>query len=224
VAVPPPDQRENVFSTVPASEPIWPPRLVREPGLYGGLEAYGGLLTLGGSDTREAYAFVGGQLRFRYDYYQVGGWYEVSDHPEKQTDDDYRAFGGFLGAWLPYRGWVDFEVAATVGARNYKSDDSRYGGTGYDVSTPTLGFRLGVSDRTSSFTDFAGRIGGQLVFAYDLNPSEEAWEQTHEIDGEPVTDRGSTKVGGYTIAIALVLGFDFGQPVKSSPVALGTSR
>ena len=225
MAVPPPGQDENVFSTVPRDEPIWPPKLVREPGLFGGLEGYGGILTLGGSDTREAYAFIGGQLRLRYDYYQIGGWYEVSDHPDKQTNDEFRAFGGFLGAWLPYRGWVDFELAASVGARNWVSSDSRYAGTGYDVSTPTLGLRLGVSDRTSSLTRFAGRIGGQLVFAYDLNPSEESWQQTHEIDGEPVTDRGTTKVGGYTIGIALVIGFDYGgKPVKSSPVALGTSR
>jgi hypothetical protein len=220
MAVPPPGQGENVFSTVPRQEAAWPPRLVESPGLYGGLEGYGGILTLAGSDTREAYAFIGGQLRIRYDYYEVGGWYEVSDHPDKQTNDDFRAFGGFLGAWLPYRGWVDFEIAATVGARNWQSTDSRYDGSGYDVSTPTLGLRLGVSDRTSSVAPAAGRIGGQILFAYDLNPSDESWEQTHDIEGEVITDRGETRVGGFTLGIALVLGFDYGgKPVKSSPVA-----
>ncbi len=220
MAAPPPGQGENVFSTVSRGEPIWPPKLVVSPGMFGGLEAYGGILTLGGSDTREAYAFVGGQLRLRYDYYEVGGWYEVSDHPDKQTNDEFRAFGGFLGAWLPYRGWVDFEIAATVGARNWESTDSRYGGSGYDVSTPTVGLRLGVSDRTSSTAQAAARIGGQILFAYDLNPSDESWEQTHEVDGENVTDAGTTRVGGFTLGIALVIGFDVGEtPAKSSRVA-----
>lgn len=224
MGAPPPAPSDNVFSTVPRNEPIWPPKLVEAPGWYGGLEGYGGILTLGGSDTREAYAFLGGQLRLRYDYYQIGGWYEVSDHPQKQTNDEFNAFGGFLGAWLPYRGWVDFEIAASVGARNWTSDDARYGGSGYSVSTPTLGLRLGVSDRTSSTAPFAARVGGQILFAYDLNPSDESWTLTHDINGETQTDRGTTRVGGFTLGIALVLGFDYGEPVKSNRVASGSPR
>ena len=112
------------------------------------------------------------------------------------------------------------KLAASVGARNWTSDDSRYGGTGYDVSTPTLGLRLGVSDRTSNSAPLAARVGGQILFAYDLNPSDESWTLTHEIDGELQTDRGSTRVGGFTLGIALVLGFDYGKPVKSNRVAL----
>jgi hypothetical protein len=220
MSAPPPGPTEDVFSTVPPTEPIWPPRLVQSPGWFGGLEGYAGILHLGASDTREAYAFGGGQLRLRYDYYELGAYFEVSDHPDDQTDD-FRAFGGFLGAWLPFRGWVDFEIAAGVGGRNYQSDDPRYQGGGYDVSSPTASLRLGVSDRTSSYSAVAARVGGQIVFTYDFNPADEPWSQTIESGGgeDPVTERGTTRVGGYTIALALVLGFDIGKAIKPSPVA-----
>ena len=213
--MPAPGHGQDVFSTVPPVEPVWPPHLVRAPGWFGGLEGYGGILTLGATDTREAYAFLGGQGRLRYDYYELGGYFETSDHPQKS--DQYRAFGGFIGAWLPYRGWVDFEIAAAVGARNYESDDVRYGPGGYDDSSPTLGFRLGVSDRTSSYSALAGRVGGQLVFTYDLNPADEPWQEDLERDGMPVTQSGTTRVGGWTLAIALVLGFDYGKAIKLNP-------
>jgi hypothetical protein len=213
MAIPPPAQGQDVFSTVPPVEPIWPPRLVQEPGWFGGLEGYGGILALGASDTREAYGILGSQVRFRYDYYELGAFLEFSD----RQADDFRAFGGFLGAWLPFRGWVDFELAASVGARNYSSDDSRYGAGGYDVSSPTLGLRLGVFDRTSSYSAVAGRIGGQILFNYDLNPSDEPWSQELTQDGVPITDRGITRVGGFTLALALVVGFDIGKPVKQNP-------
>jgi hypothetical protein len=216
--VPPPGPGENVFSTVPVVEPIWPPRLVQAPGWFGGAEAYGGLLALGGADTRGAYAVVGGQLRLRYDYYELGGWYDVSDGG-KEGLDGFSSFGGFIGAWLPYRGWVDFELAASVGARTWRSDDTRYGEDGYEVTSPTLGLRLGVSDRTSSYSALAARIGGQLMFSWDLNPSDEPWTLTRQANGEPVRESGVTRVGGYTIGLALVIGFDYGKPIIPSPAA-----
>jgi hypothetical protein len=177
---------------------------------------------MGATDTREAYAFVGGQLRVRYDHYGAGAYYEASDK-SGDSPDRFQAFGGFIGAWLPYRGWLDFEISAAIGARNYKNNDPKYEDGGYDVSSPTLGLRLGVSDRTSSYDTAAARIGGQLVFTYDLNPSEEAWETTnaHE-SGELETKNGSTRVGGYTLAIAMVIGFDLAKSIKSSPSASGT--
>jgi hypothetical protein len=211
MGVPPPGPGEDVFSTVPTMEPIWPPRLVENPGWFGGLEGYGGLLALGAADTREAYAFLGSQVRFRYDYYELGAFLEFSD----RQADDYRAFGGFLGAWLPFRGWVDFEAALSVGARTYTSNDSRYGADGYDVSSPTLGLRLGVFDRTSSYSAVAGRIGGQILFNLDLNPSDEPWSHELTRDGVPITESGSTRVGGYTLALALVIGFDIGKPIQA---------
>lgn len=206
-----------MFSTVPKLEPIWPPRLVEAPDWYGGLEGYAGILTLAGSDTREAYAFVGGQLRVRYRYYELGGYLELSDHNRR---DDYKAFGGFIGAWLPYRGWVDFDVALSVGARNWNSTDTRYGPGGYDVSTPTLGLRLGLSDRTSSTSALAARVGGQILMSYDLDPSDEPWTVTIEdTDGDTRTEEGVTRVGGFSIGLALVIGFDVGRPITPSPDA-----
>lgn len=201
-------------------EPIWPPRLVQDPGWFGGLEGYGGILALGASDTREAYGFLGSQVRFRYHYYELGAFIEFSD----SQADKYRAFGGFLGAWLPFRGWVDFEAAASVGARKYESGDSRYGSDGYAVSSPTLGLRLGVFDRTSSYSAVAGRIGGQILFNVDLNPSDESWSQDLTRDGVPITQSGDTRVGGYTLALALVLGFDIGKPIKQSPAVSKVSE
>jgi hypothetical protein len=206
------------MSTVPPVEPVWPPRLVQKPGVFGGAEAYGGLLAAGGADTREAYAFVGGQLRVRYDYYEFGGWYDVSDRGN-QRKDGFSSFGGFLGAWLPYRGWVDFELAASVGARTYTSDDLRYGANGYEHTSATLGLRLGVSDRTSSFSAFAGRIGGQLLFSYDLSSADKPWAVASDDDGVTTTESGVTNVGGFTFGIALVLGFDYGKAITPSPAA-----
>jgi hypothetical protein len=170
----------------------------------------------GGADTREAYAVGGGQLRVRYDYYELGGWYEISDGG-KGGKDGFRSFGGFVGAWLPYRGWVDFELAASIGSRTWTSDDTRYGDDGYDVSTPTLGLRAGVSDRTSSFSALAARVGAQLTFSYDLSRSEEPWTLMRQSNGAPVTETGVTRVGGYTVGLALVVGFDFGKAITPSP-------
>jgi hypothetical protein len=223
MAVPPPGPGENVFSTVPRVDPVWPPRLVQSPGWFGGLEAYGGLLALGGADTRGAYAFAGGQLRVRYDYYQLGAWFDVSDRGKAKTDG-FRSFGGFIGAWLPYRGWVDFELSAGVGARTWTSDDVRYGESGYEVTSPTLDLRVGVSDRTSSFSAFAARIGGQIVFAADLGSSEQPWELTRDSNGEPVTETGVTTVGGFTLGLALVIGFDYGKAITPSPAASESPR
>jgi len=215
VAVPPP---ENVPPAAPPVDPVWPPRLVQKPGVFGGVEAYGGLLAAGGADTREAYAILGGQLRVRVDYYEFGGWYDVSDRG-KQQQDGFSSFGGFLGAWRPYSDWVDFEIAASVGARNYTSDDTRYGDNGYEHSSATLGLRLGVSDRTSSFSALAARIGGQLLFSYDLSSDDKPWVVESDNDGVPSTESGVTNVGGFTLGLALVLGFDYGKAITPSPVA-----
>jgi hypothetical protein len=217
-ALPPPTPAESLSTAPAALEPIWPPRLVKQPGWFGGLEAYGGLLVQAGADTRESYAFAGGQLRLRYDYFEFGGYYELSDRG-KELSDAYRAFGGFAGAWLPYRGWVDFELAASIGARTYDSNDSRYGADGYEVSTPTLGLRLGVFDRTSSYSAFAARIGGQILASFDLNPSDEPWTLSVGEDENEVTKTGSTHVGGFTVGLALVIGFDYGRAITPSPAA-----
>ena len=196
---------------------------MKEPGWFGGLEAYGGLLAQAGSDTRESYAVVGGQLRLRYNYVEFGGYYELSDRG-KELSDAFRGFGGFVGAWLPYRGWVDFELAASVGGRTYDSTDTRFGADGYSVSTPTLGLRLGVSDRTSSYSAFAARVGGQLFASFDLNPSDQPWTLEAGEDENTVTRSGVTRVGGFTAGIALVIGFDYGKAITPSPAASTAPR
>jgi hypothetical protein len=59
------------------------------------------------------------------------------------------------------------------------------------------------------------------VLTYDFNPADEPWSQDIERGGGegPITERGVTRVGGYTIALALVLGFDIGKAIKPSPAA-----
>jgi hypothetical protein len=180
------------------------------PGWSIGLDAYAGLSTLFGTDTRGAYSMAGGLLRARYRYYEGGFYYEATD--TLSGGGDWQNFGGFAGAWLPYKNWVDFEIAARLGSRRFSDLDSRFGTGGYRLSSPALGLVLGVSDRASS-GGWGGRIGSQLVATYDLKQRDRAWRvsSTDPDTGIEQVASGTSHVGGLSIQLVVTLGFDAGE-------------
>jgi hypothetical protein len=174
------------------------------PGLALGLGAYGGLALLMTRAEKQPHAVVGVLSRARYGYFELGAVIEVSDHAQ----DQWRSLGAFAGAWLPYRNWVDFELAAGVATRRYSSSDPRYGAGGYELSTPALTLRLGVSDRSSEGL-FGARLGGEIVAALDLRQRQARWRYESS-DPEAAVIRGVTPVGGFSLGLALSTGFDVG--------------
>jgi hypothetical protein len=182
----------------------------REPGWAVGLDAFGGLAALLGSDTRGSFALAGALLRGRYKYYELGGFYVTTDDPMSSAGS-YTEFGGIAGAWLPYKNWIDIELAARMSSRTYEDPSSRYGSAGYELSSLTLGFQLGVSDRVRS-NKIGGRVGAQIVGALDLNQRDVTWQQVREdSEGMEVLTSGTTHVGGFTIGIQMSLGLDVGE-------------
>jgi hypothetical protein len=180
------------------------------PGWAVGLEAYAGLSALFGTDTRGAYSLAGGTLRGRYRYYELGAFFEATD--TLSGGGDWQNVGGFAGAWLPYRNWVDFELALRVGARRYSDSDLRFGSNGYELWSPGLGLVLGVSDRASKST-WGGRIGSQLIATYDLKQRDRPWQLT-SIDpntGDQSVASGTSHVGGFSVQLVVTLGFDAGE-------------
>lgn len=185
-------------------------RFETNPGWHVGLDLYGGLGALLGTDTRGSYAFGGALIRARYKYYQLGGFYEFTDDP-RTSAGAFNAFGGFLGAWLPFHNWVDLEAALGVGSRTYRDPDPRFGPDGYELGGPTLNFRVGAYDRAGSGL-FGGRIGAQIVAGYDLSQRDRPWRLTStDEDGEVVITRGVSHVGGLTVGLVLTVGLDLGD-------------
>jgi hypothetical protein len=206
LAAPPPDD---------AGALVHRPTLVEiefedNPGWSIGIDAYAGLSSLFGTDTRGAYSLAGGILRGRYRYYQGGAYYEATD--TLSGGGEWQNVGGFAGAWLPYRNWVDFEIAARLGARRYSDRDLRFGPSGYELWSPALGLVLGVSDRASKGR-WGGRIGSQLIATYDLKQRDRAW-QVSSLDpntGMQSVASGTSHVGGFSIQLVVTLGFDAGE-------------
>jgi hypothetical protein len=182
-------------------------QLLENPGWSGSVGAYGALVALMGTDTRGAYSIGGAALRGRYSYYTVGGYYELTDNAK--SGGQWQALGGMAGVWLPFQNWVDFELAARVGAREYSDDDPRFGRDGYRAWSPTLGLSLGVSDRAGQGL-VGGRMGGAVVGTYDLSQSDHPWRDevyAGEAD-DPIVRTGESHVGGFSVALVLELALD----------------
>ncbi|HEY8946566.1 MAG TPA: hypothetical protein VIM73_20080 [Polyangiaceae bacterium] len=188
---------------------IWPlePVLERNPGWSIGIDAYAGFAVVSTADGGYSHALVGGLSRFQWHYLQFGGFIETTDGGEHH----WRSIGGFAGAFIPFRHWVDFEFAAGVASRRYREDSSRYGPDGYEATSPALTLRAGFSDRSIDGL-FGLRLGGHLAAAFDLERHERSWRYEFETsDGELRTVAGSTKVGGFSVGLAVTAGFDIGK-------------
>ncbi|HEY3498415.1 MAG TPA: hypothetical protein VGK73_27165 [Polyangiaceae bacterium] len=182
----------------------------KQPGWAAGLDVFGGLAALAGSDTRGSFAYGGVLARGRYRYYEIGGYFQLTDDPLSSAGS-FQEFGGILGAWLPFQNWVDFELAARIGARTYEDPSTRYGASGYELTGATLGFQFGVSDRVRSDL-VGGRVGAQIVGSYDLKQRDQPWQETRiDANGMEVLTSGTTHVGGFTIGIQMSLGLDIGR-------------
>lgn len=182
------------------------------------VEGFGGIGVLKTKDGTEAHSLGGGMARFRIWYFQAGGYVELTDRESYDT----RAFGGVVGAYFPFRTrhlgpkgllgkWVDLDAVLGFGVRSYTSDDPRYGAGGFEESTPVGSLRLGVSDRSGSGT-LAARFGAHLLASLDFAPKTRNWEVSYDSENEE-GDRfsGRTHIGGYSVGMALSLGFDIGR-------------
>lgn len=203
------------------SDELWQPTASSEgialessPGFSLGLGAYGGLALLMTRDANRPHALAGVLSRARYGYAELGAVIELTD----AAPDEWRSVGGFVGAWLPYRNWVDFELAAGFAVRRYLSSDPRYGAAGYEVQSPALTLRLGVSDRSSEAL-FGARIGAEILAAWDLRRRDAGWQYQTGPDADPVTLSGATRVSGFSIGLALSTGFDVGFRRRVSSTA-----
>lgn len=187
---------------------IWPlePVFDRSPGWSIGLDAYAGLAVLSTSDGEAAHGFVGGLSRFQLSYFQIGATLESSDG----DDDRWRSIGGFVGAFIPFKHWVDFEFAAGLAARTYRNDSRRYGADGYEATSPSLTLRAGVSDRAADDL-FGFRLGGHLAASIDLERHTRPW--AYVVETEEISRRvtGESRVGGISIGLAVTAGFDIGR-------------
>ena len=180
-------------------------QLLRDPGWGLGLSAYTGLSVLRQSGGMRAHAVVGGALRIRYSYVQLG---VLAERTDDAAGERWLALGGTAGVFLPYRKWLDMTAEVGVSQRTHRDWDPRYGPEGYRVSTPALTLRVGASDRTSGSL-FGARLGGELFCAIDLSHQTRAWEYGGSESVPPT--RGTTRIGGVSLGIGVTVGFDLAQ-------------
>jgi hypothetical protein len=178
-------------------------RLDTPPGFSLGLGAYGGLALLLASGESRPHTVAGVLSRARYGYAELGALLELTE----RNQDEWRTIGGFAGACLPYRNWVDVELAGGFAYRRYLNPDPRYGAGGYDIKTPSFLLRVGVSDRTSEGS-LGARLGGELVLGMDIGKREAAWRYDLGTGVDAKVFRGTTLVGGFSIGIQVSAGFD----------------
>jgi len=205
---------------LPADEPSFTFSLERPSTPALTAEAYTGLSVLRTRVAFWAHAVGGGQVRLRLGLLEVGGFYERSDHQEQ---GEFRAAGAFAGVALPYRNWVDLHGAVSFGKRTHHEEDERYGPSGYAVSSPVLGLRAGISDRSGSGT-VGVRLGFELRVDVDWRRHRVPWRVEYPVAGaEPIVFSGVTDAGGMTTAMVVTVGLDVAAGGAPNTVAAKTS-
>jgi len=182
-----------------AAEPM--PKLATPPLWSTGVDGYAGIGVIDQSEVGSM-ALAGVRGRLRYRGFELGGLWEGVDVPQGTL----RRTGGSLGVILPFHYWVDVEAAALLSRSSYLDDDPRYGAEGLHVKVPTLGFRLGVSSRQGDRLGM--RLGTFLAFNYDLVERRVPWTMQSEENGQLLFDSGNTRVGGWSMLMAVAVGFD----------------
>lgn len=178
-----------------------------------GVEGYGGILNQWTNEADRSHAFGGGALRLRYRFLQAGAFMDVSDTGEASgllelQQERFRTLGGFAGAWVQRPRFVDIDAAIGLASRRYLNPSGIYGRGGLSVDTATLSFRLGVSDRAPNRA-MGVRVGAALVASVDLAPQDVTWRRTYLLaTGEFGETTGTTRVGGISIGLIVVAGFE----------------
>jgi hypothetical protein len=206
------DQYEDSSElTAPDSTAV--PTLAAPVGAGVGLEGYGGLALLVGPGPTRSRAVVGGLLRLRYHYFQMGGSIEVSDSAQSEMvreEEHWRTIQGFAGAFLPFDHFVDIDASIGYAQRTYMNSDPDYGPDGLRVKSSALALRFGISDRTSNKVA-AARLGAALLGTIDIGGLSVPYErQTVDASGTVATTRGTTDVGGFSLALIVTGAFELG--------------
>jgi hypothetical protein len=186
------------------------PSLADPPSFTLGLLPYVGLGMLVAHDGTESYVVGGGSARVTFGQVMIGGFGEASVLP-----DYYLGYlGGFAGAYLPFRSWVDLDVAVGFGARTYlnRARESYLGD--YRVTLPAGTLRLGVSDRAGEVLGV--RLGGGLVTSVDLDPQQRTWRIAPS-DIDPEGSSGTRHFGSFTLALVLTVGLDIQPDYEPAP-------
>ena len=174
--------------------------LKSSPGISIGLESYAGLAVMSDSDASRGHAIAGGLSRLRISNLEMGAGLEVSDLALVR----WRQVGGFIGAYLPLVNWVDVDATMGLAQRVYLNGDDRYGPGGLDLRSPTLTFRLGFSNRLID-EQLGLRLGAAVLVDADLKHQQASWQYVQQ--GQP-TVGGTTSAGGYSVGLAVCVGFD----------------
>jgi len=193
------------FGAPPVSS--WALRLDITPGWAVGVDGSAGVALLATTERSEAHGIVEGRVRARLGFVQLGALIEQSD----DTEQEWRSLGGFAGAFLPYRNWVDWEVSVGAVVRRFRNTDPRFGAGGYDVSNVAILLRAGFSDRSSEGL-FGIRLGAHLTLTSDLAPRDVAWRYNLGSASLPSYVYGRARVGGHSVSLAVGGGFDLATP------------
>jgi hypothetical protein len=199
------------------SEPSRPfvPALARPPGFGAALEGYGGIALLAGAGATRSRTVLGGLLRFRFRYVQLASVAEISDSGHavalnEQREESWRSFGVLAGAWLPFERWIDVDAAVGYVDRRFYNPDRIYGLEGMNVGGPAIAWRIGISDRFRE-KKLGARLGAALLGTIDLQSPSAPFERRFLVfgGGEGIS-RGTTDVGGVSIALVVQGGLELG--------------
>jgi hypothetical protein len=199
--------------------PSFMPALARPPGFGAALEGYAGISLLTGPGNTRSRSLIGGLLRFRYLYGQLTGIVEVSDSGQanaldEQREESWRSLGVLAGAWLPFERWIDVDAAVGYVDRRFSNPSPIYGPGGMNIGGPALAWRLGLSDRFRE-KKLGARLGAALLGTIDLQSLSAPFERRFLIPGGEGVTRGTTGVGGFSIALVVQGGLELGGGARS---------
>jgi hypothetical protein len=156
---------------------------------------------------------VGGLLRIRYQYVQIGGSIETTDHGQSdllETEEAWRTYQGFAGVVLPFERWIDVDASIGYAVRRFSNPDPIYGPSGLDVGGPAIAWRFGISDRFGE-RRFGARLGAALVSTIDLQSISAPYERRYLLVGGGIgATRGTTDLGGVSLALVVSGGLELG--------------
>lgn len=173
------------------------------------LEGAVGFGVLATGSSTESLGVLGAQARLRFAFLQVAGFAERAH----AAADDVTTYGGVAGIWLSPAEMPDFDFGLGLAARTYGHDTPGGALGDYELSTPALVARLGVSDR--AFQTIGGRLGARLSLSWDTRRHERqfAYEVNRSTPhGAPPSDptfvRDSRQVGGMSVVMTLTIALD----------------